>query len=290
MPEVKKVKDFLDGISDSTLQPVKYTIAGFSHLMSNFHEAANYIGNIIDLNKKNEFCHVGAAVTGRGKGWGGAGRGGGRDANTGNRGGRNKGRGKGRGLGGRRGGCGQQNPGRWISYEEWQNIDESEKKSIRVARANYAKCSIGAVETDATADDEPSSTFSPKHSNTADTAAAGDHMSRGNRSYISKISSGKRYNRNQTHSTAVSAIHQYPSSKIEAKAELDSHADTTVAGSTCRVIEYTEEVCDVFPFSSEYQPMKQVPVAKVATAYDHPQTGETFILIFVQALYLGDQP
>jgi hypothetical protein len=129
-----------------------------------------------------------------------------------------------------------------------------------------------------------------KHSNTADTAAAGDHMSRGNRSYISKISSGKRYNRNQTHSTAVSAIHQYPSSKIEAKAELDSHADTTVAGSTCRVIEYTEKVCDVFPFSSEYQPMKQVPVAKVATAYDHPQTGETFILIFVQALYLGDQP
>ena len=35
--------------------------------------------------------------------------------------------------------------------------------------------------------------------------------------------------------------------------------------------------------------MKKVPVAKVATAYDHPLTGETFILVFGQALYLGDQ-
>jgi len=55
VPEVKKVKDFLDGITDSTLQPVEYTITGLSHLMESFHEAANYIGNIIDLNKKNEF-------------------------------------------------------------------------------------------------------------------------------------------------------------------------------------------------------------------------------------------
>jgi hypothetical protein len=55
VPETKKVKDFLDRITDSTLQPVKYTIAGFTHLRQNFHEAANYIGNIIDLNKKSEY-------------------------------------------------------------------------------------------------------------------------------------------------------------------------------------------------------------------------------------------
>jgi len=73
------------------------------------------------------------------------------------------------------------------------------------------------------------------------------------------------------------------------KSELDSHADTTVAGAICYVMEYTESSCDVFPFSEEYQPMKQVPIAKVATAYDHPRTGETYILIFGQALYLGDK-
>ena len=32
-----------------------------------------------------------------------------------------------------------------------------------------------------------------------------------------------------------------------------------------------------------------MPVAKVATAYDHPISGETVILIFGQALYMGDR-
>jgi hypothetical protein len=54
VPEMKKVKDFLDGITKSTLQLVKYTIAGFPHLMNNFAEAANYIGQIVDLNKKSD--------------------------------------------------------------------------------------------------------------------------------------------------------------------------------------------------------------------------------------------
>lgn len=55
------------------------------------------------------------------------------------------------------------------------------------------------------------------------------------------------------------------------------------------VLEYTEKVCDVHPFSESYQPLTLVPIAKVATVYDHPLTGETLILIFGQALYLGDQ-
>jgi hypothetical protein len=76
---------------------------------------------------------------------------------------------------------------------------------------------------------------------------------------------------------------------IEANVELDSHADTTVAGSSFRVIKFTDKSCDVFPFSDQYSPMEKVPVAKVGTAYDHPITGETYILIFGQALYLGDQ-
>jgi hypothetical protein len=73
------------------------------------------------------------------------------------------------------------------------------------------------------------------------------------------------------------------------KVELDSHADTVVAGAVCRVLELTEKACDVYPFLNDYEPMNQAPVAKVATAYDHPLSGETFILIFGQALYLGDK-
>jgi hypothetical protein len=54
VPETKKVKDFLDGITEPSLQPVKYTIAGFPNLMNIFSEASNYIGQIINLNKKND--------------------------------------------------------------------------------------------------------------------------------------------------------------------------------------------------------------------------------------------
>ena len=51
---MKKVKDFLDGITETSLQPVKYTISGFPHLMHIFVEAANYIGQIVDINKKSD--------------------------------------------------------------------------------------------------------------------------------------------------------------------------------------------------------------------------------------------
>jgi hypothetical protein len=70
-------------------------------------------------------------------------------------------------------------------------------------------------------------------------------------------------------------------------AELDSHADTVVAGSTCRILELTEKSCDVYPYADSYEPITNVPIAKVATAYDHP-TGETFIIVFGQALYMGE--
>jgi hypothetical protein len=289
IPETKKVKDFLDRITDPTLQPVKYTIAGFTHLMQSFHDAANYIGNIIDLNKKSDYNaqNVSSTFTGRG----GRGRGHGKGRNNG-RGGH--GRGKGCGRGGRNAN-GNANPGHWISSEEWNNMPDNKKETIRNARANYAnnKQNIGAITTGD--DDDQNATGgmndgqggSPPKRPNVDTSNAEDHMSRGNRNYISQIRSSKCYAIITDHQ--VSAMRHDNMNNKEAKAELDSHADTTVAGSTCRVIEYMNKSCDVFPFLENYDPMEKVPVARVATAYDHPSTGETFILVFGQSLYLGDK-
>ncbi len=69
--------------------------------------------------------------------------------------------------------------------------------------------------------------------------------------------------------------------------ELDSHADTTCAGANCRIIEYTDKACHVSAFSQHYGELENIPVVKAGTAYDAP-TGETFILVLGQALYLGD--
>ena len=73
------------------------------------------------------------------------------------------------------------------------------------------------------------------------------------------------------------------------RAEIDTRADTICAGKASHVIEYTDQVCDVSPFTSEYEPMRNIPVAKTATAYDHPYDHETYILVTEQSLYFGDK-
>ncbi len=44
-----------------------------------------------------------------------------------------------------------------------------------------------------------------------------------------------------------SFFHSNQDCEKEAKANLDSHAGTTVAGSTCRVLEFTEKLYNIFP-------------------------------------------
>ena len=45
--------------------------------------------------------------------------------------------------------------------------------------------------------------------------------------------------------------------------ELDSHVDTCVAGAMWKVMKYTGVVCNVYPYSDSYKPLKQVPVVKL---------------------------
>jgi len=284
VPETKKVKDFLDGITETSLQPVKYTIAGFPHLMNNFTEASNYISQIIDLNKKNDsITRQISGFSSQGRGQMGRGRG-----RFPGRGGRGRGRsGQGRGRGGR--GRGNTIAGRLISYEEWQNMPEEEKETIRNKRSKFAaKRKIASL----TSETEESSKVGTGEQNIQmerrETASAGEHMTRRNRSLISQIWSGQRYNSSGLR-TVSSVEYDWGHQGLYANAELDSHADTIVAGSTCRILELTNQSCDVFPYSDHYEPIKNVPIAKVATAYDHPITGQTYILVFGQALYMGDK-
>ena len=71
--------------------------------------------------------------------------------------------------------------------------------------------------------------------------------------------------------------------------EMDSHADTTCFGPNFRVTHETDQECNVYPFTSSYDPIKKVPVVSACTAYDCPETGETYILEFHQGLYFGDK-
>ena len=60
------------------------------------------------------------------------------------------------------------------------------------------------------------------------------------------------------------------------KCELESHADKCILGSNFKLIELTGE-------GSE----ESVPIVSAAMAWTHPDTGETFILDYHQALWYG---
>ena len=73
--------------------------------------------------------------------------------------------------------------------------------------------------------------------------------------------------------------------KIYGRSELDSHADTIVAGKNCIVLKYTAKTCEVSPYSEEYEPVKNVPVVQAATGYT-TSTGNHYVLILNEALYM----
>jgi hypothetical protein len=78
-------------------------------------------------------------------------------------------------------------------------------------------------------------------------------------------------------------------STVYSQLEMDSHADTIVCGSNCTIIHFTDKVCDVSPYTDTYEAIKSVPIVQAATAFDHPDTGETTILILNEAISMGDK-
>ena len=66
--------------------------------------------------------------------------------------------------------------------------------------------------------------------------------------------------------------------------ELDSHADSIVAGKNCVILNYTGKECDVSPYREDYESINNVPIVTAATAWQSPITGQTYILVFNEAI------
>ena len=70
--------------------------------------------------------------------------------------------------------------------------------------------------------------------------------------------------------------------------ELDSHADTIILGANCVVLSHTGQTCEVMPYSDTYDAITDVPVITSATLWTSPHDGDEYILIFNEALWMGD--
>ena len=72
----------------------------------------------------------------------------------------------------------------------------------------------------------------------------------------------------------------------QARAEMDTRADTACAGTNFWLDELTGQTCSVVPFSASYDPMNDVQVATCLTAYTD-EYGRTWILVFNEVLWFG---
>jgi hypothetical protein len=72
-----------------------------------------------------------------------------------------------------------------------------------------------------------------------------------------------------------------------ARCELDTHADTCVAGANFLMQSFEGQTCDVMPYSDTYEAVRDMPVVTAATAWTCTETGKTIILYFPQVLWYG---
>ena len=70
--------------------------------------------------------------------------------------------------------------------------------------------------------------------------------------------------------------------------ELDSHADMVVLGSNAVVLHYTGNECKVSPYSNEYEAISNMPVVHGATLWTDQNDNQGYILVFNEALWMGD--
>ena len=101
---------------------------------------------------------------------------------------------------------------------------------------------------------------------------------------IAKINSTKR----RISSASSSSNAKNKNEIVYSRCESDSHADTTAAGANCVILNYTGKMCDVSAYRDDYEAVRDVPIVNAATAWQSCETGQTYILVFNEALWMGD--
>jgi hypothetical protein len=79
-------------------------------------------------------------------------------------------------------------------------------------------------------------------------------------------------------------------SSVHSTCELDSHADTSCAGSNFIQLEDPVRFADVYPYTSELPALQRIPVTSAGKTWIDPQTGQQYLLILNEGLFFGDRP
>jgi len=296
--EEKRVRDLLANIKDNSpaANAAKGTVLATPNLRTNFSNAVAHLATTLQLGQSQDTRNISSTNTNKGGARGGRG---GRG-----RGGRSQGRGRGRNIY-----LGSYAPDAWykLSSEDKKRVIEGRAKSAEQQSQNHQGRGRGAsrqVAAVSAEDGQDTTTLSTHHQTNMDNAVlngalqgsaatgekrpntetAGSQMSRRR---INKVVSSSRFPSRNISQVTYRQYHNH-SDVISGPCELDSHADTNVAGANCVVMEVTNQTVNVSAFSESHGVMENIPIVTAATAFDDSQTGITYILILGQSIYLGD--
>jgi len=313
------VRDLLQGIKDNSAatNAAKGTILATPTLQNSFENAVAHLATTLQLNMSmNDTRNI--SLTGTTADCGG-GYQGGRYNNRGGRGG-----GRGRGRGGRNIYLGSYTPEQWheLSKEDKQKVFDGRNKSAeqlsqqgtqgsRTSNPGHGLSSIviqqqpeldnhsqitgfmtqnqinvSQLQTDAMDNSILQGTLSASTAvgdKRLNTNSAGSFMSR------RRINTCVTTPRTRIVSQLKKLPHHGKYEVVHGTCELDSHADTSVAGPNCMILEYTEQMVNVSAFSEQLETMENIPIITAATTIDDPATGEKMLIIIGQALYMGDK-
>jgi hypothetical protein len=109
------------------------------------------------------------------------------------------------------------------------------------------------------------------------------------RTCVSKVFSGSQGAVAKLARQSIQAAISASAPNTTTRSEIDNHADTCCFGANFTFLYFMGQVCDISPFSDEYDSMPNVKVCAAATAWDDPITGHTSILEFHQGLWFGSK-
>jgi hypothetical protein len=72
------------------------------------------------------------------------------------------------------------------------------------------------------------------------------------------------------------------------RVELDSNADTCCVGGDVMIVNKTDRLINVTPFTQSLGSVKRVPIVSAAIAYEDPRSGKVYVLIIHQALHFPE--
>jgi len=162
-----------------------------------------------------------------------------------------------------------------FSEDDWYKLGNAGRQYVNAERArnrgngNDDNRNVSGVNTGGAGNDADNagndtvtgSTNGNRGSQNGTRVEANGGRGRGGRNASAVISCVRRINR-----VSMNEVKNKTVDGFVGRHEMDSHADTSCAGANWKAFELTGLTCDVYPFTQDYDAVKDLPVATCATA------------------------